>query len=174
MTRPFVRLILLACVGFLLSGCFHSREISQIKREVARHHPEASFDRQVVVQLGPLSLGIVGFATSFIPGEEAGVAHASLTSFSRIKFGVYNTSLTNVELSLPIIDRLRNTGWELVLRFQDEEQSVWLLTRERRRRLRDVYMIALTQDQLVVVKTEGDFERMIEGAFDYWSRRTKD
>ena len=57
----------LGLVALLLSGCFHAAELAQVRADIEREMPEADFDKEVELTLGPMTLGFVRLLTAFAP-----------------------------------------------------------------------------------------------------------
>lgn len=64
----------LGLVILLLSGCFHAAELAQVRRDIEKEVPEAHFDKEVELTLGPMTLGFVRLLSAFVPNirEERG------------------------------------------------------------------------------------------------------
>ena len=79
MRRRFGFMFLALSTMFSATGCLWAPELSQIQREIERQLPGSSFEKEVRLSLGPLSLGMARFVTRVIPRSyvpEAGEAHA--------------------------------------------------------------------------------------------------
>lgn len=155
--------LLLAC--FLLSGCLYSREITRTRHAVERAYPSARFEREVVLNFGPVSLFTARLLTGLMPSEAQEV-RPYLRSVRRVKVGVYRTEalppLGTVEL--PRLRRLRERGWETLAAVREEDEAVWVLYRERRGSVRDFYVLALGADELVIVRLKGRLDRLLKHA----------
>ena len=110
-----ISLIALLSTTVLLSGCFYSREIVHTRRDIERHYPDARFDREVVVSVGPGALRALGWVTGLVPEEEAQMARDYLHEIERVKVGVYRTEhLPPLEnMDLPALRRFERY-WPIV------------------------------------------------------------
>ena len=81
------RTLALGLVILLLSGCFHSAELAQVRRDIEKEVPQADFDRELELTLGPMTLGFVRLLSVFVPNirEERGF----LKEIDQIKVAVY-------------------------------------------------------------------------------------
>ena len=122
MKRNVVPFILVCVLVPLLSGCFYSREISHVRRDLERQYPAAHFDREVVVQVGPTTLHILGWIAGQVPEEEAQMASAYLREIHRIKVGVYRVEAMPLldEVDLPHLRRFERDGWEVAVKVREE------------------------------------------------------
>ena len=161
--RTAQRLPLVALLAlFTLTGCFYSREIAHTRRDIERA-TDVDFERGVVVSLGPLSLRTLGWITGLVPEEDAQMARDYLREISRVKVGVYHTdygfSLDGVDLaSLP---RFEEKGWQVAVRFRQENEMGWVLYREHRDTVRDLYVVVLADEELVLARVQGHLNRLL-------------
>ncbi len=167
MHRTFTYLCLFA-FSVSLSGCFYSREIAHTRREIERTYPEARFDRSFVVSLGPFSLRTVGWITGLVPDEDAWMVRSYLRDISRVKVGVYHTRAlpTSGSMDLSSLDRLRKDGWEVAVKVRDENEHVWVLYRERRHFIGDIYVLSLDEEELVIARIRGNLSRLLENVLE--------
>ena len=89
MNRYTVLTLILCMAAVSLTGCVYSREIAQTRRDLERHYPDAEFDRQIIINLGPTSLRTFGWLAGLAPEEEAQMARDYLYEIDRVKVGVY-------------------------------------------------------------------------------------
>ena len=150
----------LSCL--LLSGCLYSREVSRTRHAIERAYPEARFDREVVFSFGPLSLLSARLLTGLAPSQTEEV-RPYLRSLRRVKVGVYRaeglSSLNTIDL--PQVRRLREKGWETLVAVREPEATTWVLYRERRRAVRDLYVLTLSEDELVMVRLKGRLDKLL-------------
>ena len=157
-------------VGALLTlpGCvLHSSKIARTREAFAQQHPKAQFEREVMLDLGPLSLWATdGVLHRFIDDASFEKARPYLRYLHRAEVGVYAVSgLPSLRASagatlLP--DQLHEDGWKTVVRVRDAGEHVWILARPERRAspLRRLYVLALRRDELVAARLEGDLDRL--------------
>ena len=148
----------------LLTGCLYSREIAGIRGDIEKQYPEATLEREVVFSIGSGTLGAVGWIAGRVPEEEAQMASAYLDEIDRIKVGVYNVhdlpALDDVELAR--LKRFEKNGWEVAVKSREEDQVVWVLYRDYFDRVRDIFVLSLDQEDLVIVRIEGYLDRLLE------------
>ena len=162
------RLLLLALLFVTLAvsttGCFYSREISQTRRDLERHYPEARFDQEVVVSLGPASLRTLGWLVGLAPEEEAQMAKDYLHEIDRVKVGVFTVDyLPDLDdFDPPTLRRFRDDDWEVAVKSREDDGIVWVMYRERHNTVRDIYTIVLTDDELVLARVKGHLNRLLE------------
>lgn len=166
MHRLLVPLALLLVV-LPMTGCFYSREIAQTRRDIEQDLPGADFEREVVVNLGPFSLRTLRWFAGFGEDEDAQHVRLLLNDLKRVKVGVYRaahapTSLETVDL--PYLRRLERDGWERAIAARDDDAVVWIYYRERRGAVRDLYVVALDDEELVIARMRGHLGRFLARA----------
>ena len=153
----------LALTCLLLSGCLYSREVARTRHAIERAYPEARFDREVVFSFGPLSLLSARLATGLMPSETRDEVRPYLRTLRRVKVGVYRAEgLSSLEtLDLPQVRRLRKKGWETAIAIREPEATTWILYRERRSSVRDLYVLTLSEEELVMVRLKGRLDKLL-------------
>lgn len=144
-----------------LSGCFFSREIAETRREIERAYPELELERQIVLNLGPLSLRTVRWFTGMLAGEEVDMATRYLRDVSRVKVGVFRSENPN---ALQEFDagRIRfDEDWTTAVKTQEEESRVWILYRDDGRTVRDLYLVILDEEDLAIARVRGNLGRLV-------------
>lgn len=158
-------LLLLVLLAFVLplAGCLYSREISRTKRDIERQYPEARFEREIVLSLGPMSLGALGFLAGLVPADEPQMARAYLREISRVKVGVYRVeALPDFDrLELPARSHFKRDGWEVALKALEDDGAVWVLYKERYREVRDLYFVVLSDEELVLARVQGHLDSLL-------------
>ena len=161
--RLLVPLIVLLFV-LPLTGCFYSREIAQTRRDIERQVPGAAFEREMVVNLGPVSLRTLRWLAGRSSDDDARQARLYLNDLRRVKVGIYRTehlSPTLDALDLPHFRRFERKGWELALSVREDDEAVWVYYRERHGTVRDLYVVALDDEELVLARVKGHLGRLV-------------
>lgn len=158
-----LRPALLLGLAVVLSGCFYSRELAHLRHDLERAYPEARFDREVEVSLGPPALHTLGWLARRVPEDEAQQAANYLHEVKRIKVGVYKTRHLPPldEVDLPRLRRFREDGWQVAVRAREPDEMVWVLYRERHDAVRDLYVLVLSDEELVVARVQGHLNHLL-------------
>ena len=156
--------LLLVIVFFSVSGCFYSREMSHIRRDIEHEIPGAAFKRQVSVAIGPRFFGTMGWITSKVDDSDAQIAADLMYEIRRVKVGVYKTEeLPDLqETALSDLPHFTETGWVKAVKTLDRDEAVWIFYREDRDVIRNLYLVVLNDDELVLVRCEGHINRSLE------------
>ncbi len=159
--------ILFVLLGVTLTGCVYTNEISRTKRDIETY-TDADFEAGVVVSLGPSLFQTAGWLTKFVDEDEVQMAGRMVYGIRRIKAGVYPTSHVPEfdELDIPDLNRFKKRGWKPALKIEDDEEVAWLLYREKRRRVRDLFVISLTENELVLARIQGNLDELLNYALE--------
>jgi len=167
-TRNQIATVGLATSIGLLSapGCFWAPELSGVRRDLQEQLPGASFDKNVELSFGPVGLAFARLVSTVIPGTRE--ARSYLRDVSRVQIGVYDARVeSTTQLHTPEkLQSLLDQGWEMAVRVRDDNEAVWLLYRMDDESIREVFIVVLNQDELVLVKAKGRLERLVAAALD--------
>ena len=160
--------LILLTVAVSLTGCVYSREITQTRRDLERHYPEADFDHMITINLGPRTLHTFGWLAGLAPEPEAQMARDYLYEIDRVKVGIYQVDrLPDLDdFDPPALRRFEDNGWELAVKVQEDDEIVWVLYRDNDAQVRDIYTIVLTDEELVLVRIKGHLNRLLEKVMD--------
>lgn len=156
----------IALFTVLLSGCIYSREIAHTRREIERTYPEARLHRQVVLNFGPGSLGLISLLTHLVPDDDVRQVARYLQDVEHVKLGVYEVEDMPAlgDLNIASLDRLQRQGWEVAVRTREADEAVWVLYRERGDSVRDLYFFVLNREDLVIARLRGDLRKLLQRA----------
>jgi Domain of unknown function (DUF4252) len=147
-------------------GCFGGPEFSGIRHDLESQLPGASFQKNVELSFGPVMLTLARVVTAVIPGARE--ARPWLRGVSRVQVGVYESHIDSIaELHMPKrLQSLIDDGWETAVRVRDDHEAVWLLYRPDGEKVREIFVVVLNNDELVLVKARGHLERLVAAALD--------
>lgn len=158
--------LLLILVSVVSSGCFVSRELSSLQRDLERQHPDLRLRRNIVFSAGPGLLHTLEQTAGKLDRDDARLIEEYLHDVDRVKVGIYDVEWRNqsepVTTALP--DRFKRGGWEPAVTVRDGHESVFLMYRSGSRSLRDLFVVSLADDQLVMVRIRGNVERLVSHA----------
>lgn len=162
MMVKFTRYILVAFLCVFSSGCIYTSEISKT-RKVLEEEMDADFDTGIVLSMGPGLFQTAGWITQYVDDEDAQMASRLAYGIRRIKAGVYPIDyLPDLEdLDLPELDRFKRKGWKPALKVEDDDEVSWLLYRERKGRVHDLFVVAFTDDELVLARLQGNLDELL-------------
>ncbi len=157
------QLLFVAVFGTVLTGCIVSREISHMRNEIEAEFPGAEFDTEAIVSVGPALFKTLGWILSRVPDDDANLAGAFLRDVHRVKVGVFRTKELPLDgdLELHTLRRFEKDGWSVAARVREDDEQVWVLYRERYGHIRDMFVLVLDPDELVIVRFEGDLKEIV-------------
>lgn len=167
-----MRPLLLLLLASSLAGCAHTSEMTATRRALARAYPDARFERRVAVSAGPLTMGLARAAIGLSGDSTARALRPLLRHVRHVRVRVYDASALGVArgpVAMPA--RLRRDGWHPIVRVRSEGETVWVCVRERRGRLRSVFVSALSEGELVLVQADGDLTALVTQAIDFGLER---
>ncbi len=153
--------VLVTLLLFPLSGCLFSREIANTRRNIERAYPDLRLERQIVLNLGPMSLRTLRWIAGMVSGEEVEMAARYLRDVSRVKVGVYRSE-NPFALDAFDVSRVRfDEGWKAAVKTQDDDSRVWVLYRDEGDTVRDLYVVVLDDEDLAIARVRGNVGRLL-------------
>jgi hypothetical protein len=140
-------------------------ELNRVKDDIASQLPGASFDREFSMSLGPVAIAVARLVTRFVP--DAREAQTYLRDVSRVQVAVYNTSSMPRMSSVHMPEALKGLveeGWEVAVKARQEDGVVWVLYRVEGEAVRELYVVALDDEELVLVKARGRLDQLVARA----------
>jgi hypothetical protein len=148
------------------SGCLWAPELDRVRRELQGQLPGVEFKKEFAITLGPLSLGLVRGITGFVP--DAREANTYLKEIRRVKLAVYKVDdfprQSKVAVPTQLQKLLEKRDWELAAKINEQDERVWVLYKEKNDVVREIYVVVLSRDELVMVRAEGRIDRLMEKA----------
>jgi hypothetical protein len=161
MRRSSLHALLALLLVLPLTGCLFSREIAQTRRDIEKAYPDLRLEKQIVVNLGPLSLKTLGWMSAFVPDPEVDVARSYLKDIRRIKVGVFRSEQPEDIAKLDVGQFGFDEDWEVAVRARQEGEHVWVLYKEEAETVRDLYVVVLGDEELVVARLRGRLDRLL-------------
>ena len=159
-------IVLLLAVAGTTSGCMWAPDLAMVRKEIERQLPGASFEKKIELTLGPISLAFARLVIRVVPDVRE--ARDYLSDVSRIELAVYNAERVPPAQDVEMPERLKemtsSEGWELAVRVRDRNELVWILYRIDDDSIRELYVVAFGDDELVMVHAEGNLERLVARA----------
>ena len=162
---PIAIVILIVVVG-AASGCLWAPDLAMVRKDIERQLPGVSFDKEIELTLGPISLAFARLITRITP--DAQDASSYLRDVSRIELAVYNTENMPPANAVTMPERLKkmteSEGWELAVKVRDQDELAWVLYRLDDDTIRELYVVVVSDEELIMVKAEGRLERLVARA----------
>lgn len=155
---PWLLVIVLAMP---LTGCFFSREIANTRRDIESAYPDVHLEKQIVLNLGPMSLRTVRWMARLVPDDESDMAARYLRDVRRVKVGVFRAERPEMVEEMDIRRLGFEREWEVAVRMRREGESVWVMYREDDLTVNDLYFVVLDDEDLVIARVHGRLERLL-------------
>ena len=154
-------------VASLAMGCAYTNEITKTKQDI-ENYSDVDAETGIVVSLGPGLFHTAGFLAKFVDDEDAQMASRMAYGIRRIKAGVYPLDYSSNlhSLDVPEMRRFRKKGWKTALKVEAEDEVGWIMYRERRQRVRDLFVVVLTDEELVLARIQGNLTELLDTALD--------
>jgi hypothetical protein len=157
-----VVIILLLVVTGSSGGCFWTPSLTAVRKEIEQQLPSGSLHKKIELTIGPIPFMAARLITGMVP--EAREASPFMANISSVEIAVYETSrVCTKNLSLPahLRELQEKEGWEMAVKIRDDEDLIWLLYRIDDRSIGEVFAVALSDGELVIVKVKGRLEKVI-------------
>lgn len=161
MRRLTLSALLAIVIVLPLTGCLFSKEIADTRRDIEKAYPDLHLEKQIVVNLGPLSLKTLGWMAAFVPDPEVDVARRYLRDIRRVKVGVYRSEHPDALAKLDVGQFGFEKEWEVAVRTRQEGEHVWVLYKDDPKTVRDLYVVVLSEEELVVARLRGNLNRLL-------------
>ncbi|HEU4364290.1 MAG TPA: DUF4252 domain-containing protein [Candidatus Krumholzibacteria bacterium] len=171
MNSPTLKQLILAAALLALplaNGCMWAPELTEVKSDIARQLPDVGFRKNVTLSFGPLTMVLARTITGLIP--DAGEARAYLRDVSKVQVAIYEIDGTPEGTAVETPARLQellDEGWEMAVRVREEHEVVWLLYRLDDESVREMFVVVMSDDELVLVKVKGRLERLLAEALEH-------
>lgn len=166
MRRPLALVVLLT--GLLSSGCFMDPDIQEVVESLEWELAPATLDPVAKVRLGSGSLGLAKAICGLVPDcREEGLDF--LRGVDEVHVGVYEIVGDGWDdpieaLNPDLRDDFAADGWDLVVSIRDWNETVWVMAKVDEYEILGLYVVAMQDEELVVVRLEGDLTRTLDAA----------
>jgi CheY-like chemotaxis protein len=144
------------------SGCLWAPELDGIRKDIERQLPGASFHREFALSVGPITLGLARTIVRLVP--DAAEAREYLEDVRSVKVAIYDASNLPIDADLTMPKKLASLieedGWEVAARVNQDNENVWLLYRAEEDSIKDIYVVVLSDDELVLIRAHGNIDHL--------------
>lgn len=149
---------ILLAVAIGLQGCVGFSGPNGIRNSIARSQ-DVKLEKEFGVDVGPLGFFVVNtLALPFVPMTMDGMEWAA--------FGEYTIKPTaKCSLSEFNLDAVELKGWEPFVRVREPGSSIKIMYNAGGDHIRKMLFLAREGNQLMIVKAEGNFDKIIDNLF---------
>ena len=163
--KSVVMSIAVIIIGLAASGCIYTSEIAKTRKAI-EDETDADFDTGVVFSMGPGLFKTAGWITQYVDDADAQQASRIAYGIRRVKAGIYPVDVPPDFDTFNIADmnRFMRKGWKPALKVEDDDEVSWLMYRERKGRVHDLFVVVLTEDELVLARLQGNLDELLNVA----------
>lgn len=161
--RPRALPIVLVALVLSLGGCIFSRDMARLQREIERDNPELRLRRSFVLNLGSGSIHTLESLVRLVDRDDAQLAARYLQDVDRVRIGIYDVEWREEAqpLNVTSVGRFVDEGWEQAVAVREDNETTYLLYKPNPRTIRDLYVVTLSDDQLIAVRLQGNMQRIL-------------
>ncbi|MFC2084131.1 DUF4252 domain-containing protein [Bacteroidota bacterium] len=165
-TRRVVFGIVLVILSLNFSGCIG---VNYQFRKIRNHiFDNMNLERQRVIEfsVGPAGLLLAGMVVQFSDVDEP--IDEILGQISRVQVGIYDKTETDMgkpdfSVLRSLSDLMNKAGWQYIVRTIDGDDMAAVFVRSNyKEEIEQLFVIALSDEELVLVELQGDLEEIVE------------
>lgn len=164
--RIVITALALGLIVIMGAGCLWTPDLDRVQRMVARQIEPATMKTEVKLSLGSTALSLAKLITVFADVDEE--ARSYLSHIDHVDINVQEisglSSVRDVEWPDDVMKRLEAEGWEILVKAREDDEIVFVLYKPHRNTIRQMYVMALSLDELVLVRIEGRLDAMMAQA----------
>jgi hypothetical protein len=162
MKTPTLSLLTLLCLTPLLTGCGGSPSVEEVRWELQHRFPEARFEPDEHVRLGPISMGLLhGLVRMAADDEQAKTMVSGIHGIDFASYKVHGLPDLDRAAADPRFERqLQGAGWSLMVRTREEKERTWVYVRsDEQGALRNLFVVSLEAEELTLVRVDGRIDQ---------------
>lgn len=166
MNSKKLRLVIVSLlVAFISTSCIGvNREFKNIRSQILDNIND-DFDRQIEFSVGPVGFFVASQFVKFADTEEN--VDEMLSKVKNIHIGIYDRLSNNSMPSLSLIKTISNSiideDWKPLVKSIDGNEMVSVFVKDiNAEDIEELFVITLTNDELVLVKLQGSLGSIIE------------
>ena len=155
-------------IAFASSGCT-SFEMTRLANHIDRDLPDTEIGEGFALSFGALTMGSARTALAIADDGDGSteIARVVLRHVKRVQIGTYDVhgaaDLSRTR-SPRVFAAYERDGWHPVVTVREADEVVWILAREKHDDLRDLLVVMLDHDELMVAKLSGNLSRAVTAA----------
>ncbi len=156
--------ILLIVSSIFFLGCFGvDSNFSEVKNDIFSN-VNVKFHKNIEFSIGSVGLSFASAVSDFSDDDNA---HEIIRNLSKVQIGVYKytepvSRQAAIEIIKKIDDRLQDNGWNYVVKSYDKREVSSVYTKcGDDNKLREMFVVNLNDDELVIVDIKGKLERIL-------------
>jgi len=165
MKKIIIILVITTCIS--LTGCFAVDNEFKSIRNITLKEYGRNFITDHEFALGSFELWLAEGIVSIAADDE--MAEEILSSVSGVQIGIYKNKfhedLPNKKLLKKIDNQMEKRGWKYIVKsYNGGEMAAVYINKDAEKMLRELYVISIDDEEMVIVQVLGDLEKVIEAA----------
>jgi len=162
----FAKLFGVVAVVLSVSGCLWAPDLDRVRKDLEKQMPGVEFDRRIALSLGPIAMTFVRGALALAPDTREAAGY--VRDVHSVGVAVYTARNLprdfDVRLPKAIEELVEDGGWEIAVKTRDDGEAVWILCSMEGDAIKGLYVVALDEEELVLVRAKGRLEEMFKKA----------
>lgn len=149
----------------MLPGCFSAKEIAHVRRDIEAEIPGTRFEKQAEVSFEGGAFTTIGRILGRVSdNDDLYEAGRYIQELRRIKVGVYTIKSLPAkdEINLFSLTRFDKDGWRPATFVSENDEAIWILYREWYDEIRDLMVLVLNENELIIIRIEGALDHLLE------------
>lgn len=158
--------IIIFIITVSLSGCIGVNKGFRDMRTHILDNLEGDFHKVMEFSVGPSTLFLAGFLTKLADTEED--VHGIINQLSRVQVSIFeNRTGDSFRASFKVMkslsERMKEKGWKYIVRTVDGNEMVGVfIPALNQERLSQIFVVAITEEEMVITEVLGDLENIVE------------
>ncbi len=152
-------------IALLFTGCIGVDRSFRDLHDYVLASSDSQFEKEFEFSFGNVTIGMAEIALNFADVEEP--IDEILSEVNSVQIGIYNSSSeekfkSNFEELKFITNKMKNAGWDCIVRSVDRNDMVAIFVRSHDEELNQLFVIAINNDEIVLVEVLGNLHKVIE------------
>ncbi len=164
--KRFLALGLILIVSLSFTGCLGVNGEFRTVRNHVLSNIEMDVNRDIELSIGPALISFASLFVSFAETDEP--VDEMLRQIKRVQVGVYEvrevfTDKVNSSVVTALTDLMSEKGWKYIVKSRDHNEIATVFVRsEEVDELSEMFVVAVSGEEIVFVHIEGELEDLIE------------
>ena len=154
----------------IFNGCIGVNEEFRSLRNTIFSNTDNEFEKEIEFSVGPAGLALAGMFVKFADDEEGRNVGEMIGEISRVQIGIYkNHNRFNDDIDFTFLKeinkKMNKNGWQYIVRAIDHNELAAVYIRDdESENLREAFIIAMNDEDLIFANIYGDLNGLIETA----------
>lgn len=171
MKRPQILIIVFSIfILIFFNGCIGVNKEFKDLRNIVFSNTDYDFKKEIEFSVGPAGMALAGMFVRFADDEEGRNISEMIGEISRVQIGIYKNinrfnNGSGFSFLKEINDEMNTNGWYYIVRAVDHnELAAVYIKDDQNENLREAFIIALNDEEMVFANIYGDLNGLVETA----------